>query len=256
MSDGALAGCGVLITRPEHQSHELTAAIDAATGNVFHFPAIDIIGRDINEIQKDFATLPAPDIVVFVSSNAVAHGFTVVKGNNAIIAAVGPATRAAIEAAGAAADIFPEDGFDSEHLLEHAGLQEVSGKNIVILRGQSGRELLADTLIERGANVDYLCVYSRAPHAPAPPELEKLESILHQGRVHFMTVMSVETLELLVQILPSQCLSLLRQSTLVAPSTRVLQTASKLIPGIATVLAPGPQAPTMVKTLIKLWQTG
>ena len=256
MSNGALAGCGVLITRPEHQSHELAAEIDAANGNVFHFPAVDIIGRDIDEIQKEFAALPAPDIVVFVSSNAVAHGFAVVKANEAKIAAVGPATRAAIEAEGAAVDIFPENGFDSEHLLQHSALQEVSDKNVIIMRGQSGRELLADTLRGRGANVDYLCVYSRTPHEPAPADLEDLESVLHQGRIHFVTVMSAETLEHLIQILPSQSLSLLRQSTLVAPSTRVLQTASELIPGIATVLAPGPQAPTMVNTLIKLWQTG
>lgn len=71
-----------------------------------------------------------------------------------------------------------------------------------------------------------------------------------------MTVMSVETLEYLVQIIPAQALGLLRQSTLVAPGTRVLQTASELIPGIATVLAPGPQAPTIVDTLIRLRQTG
>ena len=32
MSDGALAGCGVLITRPEHQSHELAAAIEDNLG--------------------------------------------------------------------------------------------------------------------------------------------------------------------------------------------------------------------------------
>ena len=256
MSNGALAGCGVLITRPEHQSLDLAAAIDAAKGNVFHFPAIDITARDIDEIQKDFAALPAPDIVVFVSGNAVAHGFAVVKDNNARIAAIGPATRDAIEALGATTDIFPAHGFDSEHLLEHAALQEVNDKNVIIMRGQSGRELLADTLVERGANVDYLCVYNRTPHEPAPAELEKLASILHQGRVHFMTVMSVETLERLVQVLPSQSLSLLRQSTLVAPSTRVIQTAAELIPGIATVLAPVPQAPAMVDTLITLWQTG
>jgi len=256
VSNGALAGCGVLITRPEHQSHELAAAIGAANGAVYQFPAIDIVGRDLDEIQHDFGTLPAPDIVVFVSSNAVVHGIAVVKGDTAKIAVVGPATRAAVEAAGMAADIYPEVGFDSEQLLEHPALQEVSGRNVLIMRGQSGRELLADTLAERGANVDCLRVYSRIPHEPAPSQLEMLDSILPRGRVHFIIVMSVATLECLVQILPSQSLGLLRQSTLVAPSTRVLQTASELIPGIATELAPGPQAPTMVDTLIRLWHTG
>ena len=58
MNDGELAGCGVLITRPEHQSHDLASEIEAAGGQVFHFPTIDIIGRDIDEIGREFAELP------------------------------------------------------------------------------------------------------------------------------------------------------------------------------------------------------
>ena len=256
MNAGALAGCGVLVTRPEHQSHELASAIEAAGGNVLHFPTIDIVGRDIDEIGREFAELAEPDIVVFVSSNAVAYGLAAVKGKNTKIAAVGPATRAAIESVGVSVDIFPEDGFDSEHLLQHDAFQAIRDVNVLIVRGQSGREVLADTLRERGANVDYLCVYDRVQHEPTLAEMENLESALDDGRIRFVTAMSVETLECLVQIMPSQGLGLLRQSTLVAPSTRVIQTASELIPGITTVLAPGPQATTMVSTLIEASKTG
>ena len=256
MSDGDLAGCGVLITRAKHQAHELRAAIEAAGGTAFLFPAIKIVGRNVLDIGRDLATLPNPDIVIFVSGNAVAYGLAAVKAKNATIAAVGPATRAAIEAVGVSVDIFPDDGFDSEHLLQHDDLQAVRDKNIVIARGQSGRELLADTLRERGAIVNYLSVYERIPYEPTLADLENLEDALNRERIRFVIVLSVETLEILVQILPPQCLGLLRKSALVAPSTRVLQTATELIPGIETVLAPGPQAPTMVNTLISLWQTG
>lgn len=256
MNDGGLAGCGVLVTRPEHQSHDLASEIEAAGGNVFHFPVIDIIGRDIDEIGREFAELPDPDIVVFVSGNAVAFGLAAVTGKNTKIAAIGPATRAAIESTGVSVDIFPEDGFDSEHLLNHAALQDVSDSRILIVRGQSGRELLAQTLRERGAKVDYLCVYNRIRHEPTLADLENLETALSQGRIGFVTAMSAETLENLVQILPPQSLRLLRKSTLVAPSTRVIQTASELIPGIATVLAPGPQASTMVNALMEASKTG
>ena len=256
MSVDDLAGYGVLVTRPEHQSYELASAIEAAGGEVFHFPTIDIVGRDISEIGREFAELPEPDIVVFVSGNAAVFGLATVKGKNTRIAAVGPATRSSIESVGVSVDIFPQNGFDSEHLLQHDDLQAVRDKNILIVRGKSGRELLADTLRERGANVHYLCVYDRVQHEPTLAEMENLESALDGGRIRFVTVMSVETLECLVQIMPSQALGLLRQSTLVAPSTRVIQTASELIPGITTVLAPGPQAPAMVSTLIEASKTG
>ncbi len=256
MNQGNLGGCGVLITRAQHQAHELKSAIEAADGDTFLFPAIDIVGRDIDEIGRELADLPEPDVVIFVSGNAVAYGLAAVKGKNAKIAVVGPATRATIEATGVNVDIFPSDGFDSEHLLQHDALQDVDGKNIVIVRGQSGRELLANTLGERGANVNHLNVYNRVPHEPTLADLENLGVALNQGSIGYVIVMSVETLECLVQIIPAEDLSLLRHTTLVAPSARVLQTASELIPGIATELAPGPQAPAMVDTLIRLAQTG
>jgi uroporphyrinogen-III synthase len=111
-------------------------------------------------------------------------------------------------------------------------------------------------LRERGAKVHYLCVYNRVRHEPTLADLENLETALSQGRIGFVIAMSVETLENLVQILSPRSLRLLRKSTLVAPSTRVIQTASELIPGIATVLAPGPQASTMVNALMEASKTG
>lgn len=256
MNDAALAGCGVMITRARHQAHELQAAVEDAGGNAILFPAIDIVGRDVAEIGRNLSAIPQPDIAVFVSGNAVDYGLAAIRATDARIAAVGPATRNAIEATGVHVDIFPAAGFDSEHLLQHDELQDVRGMCIVIVRGQSGRELLANTLRERGAIVHYLRVYARAPHEPSLADLEDVEYALSEGRVSFVTAMSVETLERLVQMLPQQCLGPLGKSTLVAPSTRVLQTASRLIPGIATELAPGPQAPAMVDTLIRLWQAG
>jgi len=256
VSNGPLAGCSVLITRPAHQSRDLAAAIVAAGGSVSHFPVLEIVGRDSDVIRSEFAALATPDIVVFVSSNAVTYGFAAVAESNAKLAAVGPATRDAIEAMGGTVTMFPVGVFDSEHLLQHAGLQDPGGKNVVIVRGQRGRELLADTLRARGANVHYLCAYHREPCAPTAAEIDAIESALHAGAVHFVTVMSVETLQHLLRILPSRCLPLLRQSALVAPSARVLQTASELLPGVSTVLAAGPQAAAIVDVLSRQWQNG
>lgn len=256
MNDGPLAGCGVLVTRPEHQSQELARAVEAAGGDVIGFPAIDIVGRESREVIVELAKLPAPDIVVFVSRNAVVHGLAAVGESDARIAAVGPATRDAIERHGVAVDIFPEGGFDSEHLLKHPEFAAAGGKQVLIVRGQSGRELLAETLRERGAKVDYLCVYERRPHVPTPAELDRLESALDAKNIRFLIVMSVDSLECLLAIMPAEALDSLRKVTLVAPSSRVLQTASELIPGIGTKLAGGPQAPEIVDTLIRLAQSG
>jgi uroporphyrinogen-III synthase len=256
VNDGPLAGCGVLITRPAHQAEDLAVAIEAAGGLAVRFPVLTIAGRDSADIERDFAALATPDIVVFVSANAVAHGLAAVRNSRPRIAVVGPSTRAAVEALGVSVDIVPDDAYDSEQLLLHPDLQDVRGRNVLIVRGQSGRNLLAEMLRERGAQVDYLCVYHRLPYTPAAAELEVLDLHLRAGSLHFAVLMSVETIERLVEILPPLSLDLLRQTTLVAPSARVLQTASALLPGYSTVLAPGPQAPAIVDTLCRQWQNG
>jgi uroporphyrinogen-III synthase len=65
---------------------------------------------------------------------------------------------------------FPEQGDDSEALLDLAQLQQaISGYDpkVLVMRGEDGRELLAERLRERGVTVDYLPLYRR--HLPIYP---------------------------------------------------------------------------------------
>lgn len=59
---------------------------------------------------------------------------------------------------------YPHTGDDSEALLELPALREAIARpdaRVLILRGEGGRELLAERLRERGASVDYLELYRR-----------------------------------------------------------------------------------------------
>lgn len=256
MNGKALAGFGVIVTRPEGQADALVCAIEDEGGHVVRFPVIDIVGRDRSEVLGEFARQPNPDIVVFISRNAVTYGKLILGELTASVAAVGPATAEALAAAGCAVDIVAEGGFDSEHLLKHVLMQEVKGKSVTIVRAESGRELLADTLRSRGAEVHYLPVYERRKHVPAERELLALESGLRDGSVHCLTAMSIESLQNFLQLAPATCDEYLRKTLLVAPGKRVIQTARDLIPGIAVAEAPGPQAADMVQTLIAMRQSG
>ena len=252
----ALKGQGILVTRPSAQSGELTAALAAAGGTIFQLPVIEIKPRSPEAILPDLAALPSPDIVVYVSGNAVSCGAETLRENQDArvapsVAAIGPATKAALEDAGVDVDISPVTGFDSERLLEHKALNNVTGRQVLIVRGQSGRELLGDTLRQRGATVNYVAVYTRTT---ATPDLETLSQLIENwenGAIDAVIVMSVESLTGLLKILPADAHPLLRKTRLVTPSKRVIQTATESMPDVNTVLADSPRVDSLVKAVVE-----
>ncbi len=253
MADRALQGVGVLVTRPRTQAIELVDAIEARGGDAYCFPVIEIAPREDLEVHADAASLAAPDIVIFVSRNAVEYGIR--HTDDGLIAAIGPATARAVQAAGRVVDISSAAGYDSEHLLAEDALRNVEGKRIRIIRGSEGRELLADTLRERGAEVDYLSVYERRLPEVGPETLADLESRWRQGRINVITIMSVQSLENLARLLPDWCAGQLESTPLVTPAGRVLKEALDRFPASRPILAPGPGAAEMVQAIIALQST-
>lgn len=250
MSAASLAGLGVLVTRPQAQSMELVAAIESLGGRALSFPVLDIVARPPEDINRQLAALRPADIVIFVSANAVRFGFDAVAGQKAAVAAIGPATAAAITKQGGQVNILPAGGSNSEHLLAMDALRNLEGKTVTIVRGQSGRELLAETLRSRGANVQYLGVYERTARRPGAAELEALETAWQADEIGAVVVMSVASLEALIAALPASCRHRLSETPLVAPGERVIQTALQRLPGATCVLAPGPGARDIVEALM------
>lgn len=159
-----LAGYSVLVTRPLGQGIELCQAIQTRGGRAVMCPLQDIVPpADAAAIGRVWDAVQ-PDWLVFVSVNAVA-GLQQLTGQltkpGVRIAAVGAATARALAARGAAVDLCPSAGFNSEALLASAVWHAVAGHRMLIIRGQGGRELLAEQLSARGAQVEYLEVYRR-----------------------------------------------------------------------------------------------
>jgi uroporphyrinogen-III synthase len=236
MSSGLLAGHGILVTRPEHQANELCRAIESAGGIPIGFPLLEIVNLDRDDIARNADLLPRPDLVIYVSPNAVHNGFGW-QAADIPVAAVGPATRRELLARGATAVIGGSAGFDSENLLAERALANVSKERIRIVRGQDGRELLGNALRERGASIDYLAVYQRRPRRVSERERLQLENRFKEGAVSCITVMSVATLKCLPDIFPGAARNVLLKSRLVTPSSRVLKNVTELMPGLPATLA-------------------
>jgi uroporphyrinogen-III synthase len=249
MADTSLAGVGILVTRPEHQRDGLIAAIENRGGTAIPFATIEIVARNEAHITTDVGRLAAPDIVVFVSGNAVRHGLQYAE--DAKIAVVGPATAKAVEAAGRSVDIMSASGFDSEHLLDATDLFNVRDKRIRIIRGQDGRELLADTLRARGAEVDYLPVYDRVAPLYRADEVDALLAAWQAGRVNVVTAMSVASFENLIALLPDTASLLLSRTPLVTPAERVLKEAINQFPDLPATLADGPDEDEMIRGIVR-----
>ncbi|MDJ0918318.1 MAG: uroporphyrinogen-III synthase [Woeseiaceae bacterium] len=242
-----LKGRGVLVTRPKEQSAELIEAITAAGGRPFLYSALDVLGRDAADVDASLEDMQSPDIALFVSPNAVRFG--VDYAGDAMIGAIGPATAAALERAGRTVDIRPDGGYDSEHLLMSDALSAIDGKNVRIIRGQSGRELLGTTLAHRGANVEYLSVYARQCPSPEPAETENLLAAWSNDEIHAWIIMSVETLDNFLSLVGDAGAELARRTPLVSPAARVINVASERLPGIFATVADGTSPDALLETI-------
>jgi uroporphyrinogen-III synthase len=242
-------GPRVLLTRPQHQAGPLQDAVRQAGGDVIAFPVMDIVARDAADIDRELGARAVADIVVFVSPNAVQHGSAAARDAKHL-AAIGAATAAALQQAGYSADIVPVAGFDSEALLQEAALQQVNGKTVLIVRGDGGRELLAQTLGARGAQVEYLSVYERRRHQPSAAALHELQATWRQHGMDYVIAMSVASLEFMLELLPSTCRHALPASALVTPSARVLKTAQERIPGMRALLSESPATGDLLAAML------
>jgi uroporphyrinogen-III synthase len=231
-----LAGRTVLVTRPAHQAAALAQRVQAAGGEAFVFSALAIEPVAANRLTAAHAHLGGADIAIFISPNAAQFGMAAIRTHGGLPAtlrvfAVGPGTARALAEQGVEGVITP-DGQDSEALLALPQLQAVAGRRVVIVRGVGGRDLVADTLRARGAEVHFLECYRRTcPRADAAPLLARWQT----GGIDAVTVASAETLHNLAALLGEAGAPLLAVTPLFAPHEKIAAAARRF--GIAHVIA-------------------
>lgn len=166
------------------------------------------------------------------------------------LAAIGPGTARALGIHGRKPDILPRDGANSESLLKLKALNAVDNQRILIVRGQGGRELLAETLEERGAEVDYAQVYRRA--VPRVDHSE-LGDWFRQGKVDAIMVTSREALLNMDRMLSPALTPYLRSAQLLVSSARVIKLAAALGIRRRPVIAADASDRALVHAWVKWW---
>ena len=232
MPRGELADLKVLVTRPAHQAGPLCRLIEEAGGVAVSFPVLSVTAMEETEAMQSLLDhLNDYWLAIFISPNAVRFGIEAAARHGGLpaglhIAAVGEGSRRELEQRlKRTVDFVPEGRYDSEGLLALPALQQVAGKKIVIFRGGGGRELLAETLRERGAQVDYAEVYRRMP--TTPPDSATLSRWI-EGGVNAITVTSSEGLQNLYGMMDARGRDWLLTMPLFVVSERCAELAQQL----------------------------
>lgn len=240
----------VVITRPLAQAQSLAARIAEQGRQVVVLPLLDIQALPNDSellplLQQALRHIADYALVAFVSPNAIAHCFAqmhalgLVWPPSTAIAVIGEGSRLALAefAINGAAVFCPHDKLrtDSETLLQALDLTKLRGQRALIVRGQSGRELLGDALRAAGVFVVQVATYQRLPVDCDVAMQRQLFALLQQRNDWLLT--SSEALRHLMQIIQkmqesnadyAKLVVNMQQQHLIVPHARIAETAREL----------------------------
>ena len=229
----------VVITRPLAQATGLAQRVTAMGRRAVVFPLLDIAPLpDQKALLAVLANLEHFALVAFVSPNAISAAFSARPDwpLNVPLAVMGEGSRAALAALGvsdANANITrPGDvrRTDSQTLLAELDLAALKDRHVLILRGESGRELLADGLREAGVHVTQVAAYRRSAPVFDALRAAQLQALLATQNDWIIT--SSEALHYLLQMVEQltgqEGLSKIHHQSIIVPHVRIAETAKKL----------------------------
>ncbi len=240
--DLPLKGRGIVVTRPAHQAQHLAQLIKGAGGEAILFPVLEILDAvDLRPLNALIARLNEFDVAIFISPNAVSKALNLIRAQrqlppDLLIAAIGKGSKKELEHCGIMQVIAPEKQFDSEGLLSLPQFQDMHGKRVIIFRGEGGREFLGESLISRGAAIEYAECYRRSrPVIDIAPLLHRWA----RGEIHAVTVTSGESLRNLFDLLGKLGQQWLKTTPLFVSHERIAQTARGMGLPLTIVTPPG-----------------
>jgi uroporphyrinogen-III synthase len=196
----------VLVTRPAAQAQEWLDRLGAEGIEAVALPLIGIApADDPAPLRQAWASLHERRLVMFVSPNAAEHFFAARPAGlawpeDALAASPGPATTRALRTLGvraeriaAPADDAPQ--FDSEALWQTLRGHDWRGASVLFVRGESGRDWLAERFAESGARVERLAAYRRTEPVLDASARRVLDEALRMPHEHLWWFSSSEAID-------------------------------------------------------------
>lgn len=212
------------------------------------FPLLDISPLpDQQQLKSVLDDVTAYAMVAFVSPNAIDAAFRVMTRWPAqvAIAVVGEGSKAALARHGitsASVSIFSPTNplrTDSQTLLEVLDMNALRGKRVLIVRGETGRELLADALRANGVEVEQVAAYRRTAPVLDESGLDRLRQLLACSADWIIT--SSEALRILIDLTRRAAEEIgvvkMQQQRIIVPHVRIAETARIL--GFSNIVQTG-----------------
>jgi uroporphyrinogen-III synthase len=205
-----LAGVCVLVARARHQAGALSGELRKLGATVLEIPFIEIRKpRSFKPLDSALVNLGGYDWLILTSVNGVEAMWdrltklrlTKTSLKQLRIAAIGPATKKAIEQRGVKVDVVPKE-YVAESVVRSLRRQ-VNGKRVLLVRAKVARDVIPHELRKAGAHVDVVEAYETV--VPKSSRTRLRSALANpQQRPHVVTFTSSSTVRNFVALLGSR----------------------------------------------------
>jgi uroporphyrinogen-III synthase len=202
-----LQGVRVLVGRARHQASSLSGELRKLGAHVLEIPFIEIRKpRSYEPLDAALKNLQSHDWLILTSVNGVEAMWgrmgklrlTKRSLEHLKIAAIGPATRKAIEKRGSRVDVMPDE-YVAESVVKSLR-REVRRKRVLLVRAKVARDVIPRELRKAGARVDVVEAYETVVPKSSRAHLKRaLRS--ERGRPDIVTFTSSSTVKNFVALL-------------------------------------------------------
>jgi uroporphyrinogen-III synthase len=202
-----LRGMRVLVGRARHQAGSLSAELRRLGADVIQIPFIEIRKpRSFRPLDAALENLAAYDWLILTSVNGAEAMWERMRkrrlSNAALkhlrVAAIGPATKSAIEQRGGRVDVVPKE-YVAESVVRSLR-NRVRGKRVLLVRAKVARDVIPQELRRAGARVDVVEAYETV--VPQTSRRRVQAALEHAGgRPHVVTFTSSSTVRNFVELL-------------------------------------------------------
>jgi len=237
----------VLITRQKENAQEFAKILNKENIKNISFPVLDI--ETLTPTDANLDDLNKSTFLIFTSQNSVVAFMDLFSKADLIgkrVAAIGAATKKALENFHIEVYVSPQEDFTSEKLLEEITKFELEDELIVIVKGKEGRSFLRDELSKKYNVLNDINIYERKiPKNIYPADVSSLNKVSH------ICITSVDVLKNFSDIYTSLGLKVREEVFFIAGNKRIEEEIKKNFSNNRTIIAKNPSNEAMLDIILQ-----